>query len=199
MINQETNRLFRKVKQDDLAAYGDLFRRLHPRLLDFAARVVKDPDIAEDMVQEVFIKAWEKRKRIDTQNIEAFFFKVLRNQCISHIKHIRVIDNLKANVHIRRESEELYRIDFVRDEPYILIEQELQEQIDEVIGHLPDKCREVFMMSRRDGMKNKEIAEALGINIKNVERHISRALRDFRRRFGESLPLALIFLLTKTF
>ena len=87
------------------------------------------------------------------------------------------------------EAEELYRIDFVGNEPYILIEKEIVQEIELTLDHLPDKCREVFIMSRIDGLKNREIAEKLRINIKNVERHISRALNTFRLRFGETLTL----------
>lgn len=194
MIDQESNRLFRKVKQGEMTAFEHLFKRLHPRLKEYAARVVRDEDTADDIVQEVFIKVWEQRARIKTINIEAFLFKVLRNQCISHIKHLKVVQDLKIKVDLLRDIEEVYRIDFVRDEPYILIEQELQEQIESVISGLPEKCREVFLLSRRDGLKNREIAEQLGINIKNVERHISRALKDFRRHFGDSIPASLILL-----
>ena len=192
MINQESNQLFQKVRQDDLVAFEKLFKKLYPRLKDFATRLVRDPDIAEDIVQEVFIKVWEKRKQIIAINIEAFFFSVLRNQCISHIKHIQLIENVKSRVNMLRETEELYRIDFVGDEPYILIEKEIVREIQLTISKLPDKCREVFIMSRIDGLKNREIAEKLCINIKNVERHISRALKTFRLRFGETLPIFLL-------
>ena len=65
--------LFQKVRQDDLVAFEKLFKKLYPRLKDFAIKLVKETDIAEDIVQEVFIKVWEKRKQIATINIEAFF------------------------------------------------------------------------------------------------------------------------------
>jgi RNA polymerase sigma-70 factor (ECF subfamily) len=91
----------------------------------------------------------------------------------------------------------LYRIDFVGDEPYILIEEELKIKIEKTIKSLPERCREVFILSRIEGLKNKEIAEKLGINIKNVERHLGRALQTFRKTFSEELPIALIILVLK--
>jgi RNA polymerase sigma-70 factor (ECF subfamily) len=197
MINKESNRLFRKSGEGDIQAFEKLFKRLHPRLKDFAVRVVRDNDVAEDIVQEVFIKIWEKRKRIATINIEAFFFRVLRNQCISHIKHLKVVDRLKVSIALQRDAEEVYRIDFVRNEPYILVEKELQDQIDKIIHALPEKCREVFLLSRAEGLKNREIAEKLGINIKNVERHLQRALKSFKSQFGQSVPATLIMLIIR--
>jgi RNA polymerase sigma-70 factor (ECF subfamily) len=177
-----------------MVAFELLFKRLYPRLREFAEKVVKDEDIAEDIVQEVFIKVWEKRKKIDALNIDAFFFRVLKNHCITHIKHLRVIENIQTKVSILKEAEELYRIDFLRNEPYILIEKELEKEIEKTLSELPEKCREVFLMSRMDGLKNREIAEKLQINIKNVERHITRALRTFRTHFGDKIPIYLIIL-----
>lgn len=197
MISHESNQLFQKVRQDNIIAFELLFKKLYPRLKIFAVKVIKDNDIAEDIIQEVFIKVWEKRKQIDAVNIEAFFFRVLRNQCITHIKQLKVIENLKCRVNILREAEEMYRIDFIRNEPYILIEKELEQEIEQTLNELPDKCREVFVMSRIDGLKNREIADKLKINIKNVERHISRALKTFRSRFGDKLPVGLIILVIK--
>jgi RNA polymerase sigma-70 factor (ECF subfamily) len=197
MINHESNQLFDRVRKDDMAAFELLFKRLYPRLKDFAGKVVKENDIAEDIVQEVFIKVWEKRKKIENTNIEAFFFRVLRNHCITHIKHLKVIENVKVKVNTLLEVEELYRIDFIRNEPYVLVEKELEEEINNTLHKLPEKCREVFLMSRMEGLKNREIAEKLGINIKNVERHITRALKTFRLQFGDKLPLTLIILIIK--
>lgn len=195
MINQDSNHLFQKVRQDDMLAFETLFKRLYPRLKDFAEKVVKEPAIAEDIIQEVFIKVWEKREKINAVNIEAFFFKVLRNQCITHIKHLKVIENVKTGINVLREAEEVYRIDFVRNEPYILVEKELEQEIEKTLKELPDKCREVFIMSRIEGLKNREIADKLNINIKNVERHITRALKTFRLRFGDRLPVPLVLLI----
>ena len=180
-----------------MVAFEMLFKKLYPRLKDFAVKVVKDRDIAEDIVQEVFIKVWERRKQIEVLNIDAYLFRILRNQCITQIKQIKVIENLKFKINILRETEEMYRIDFIRNEPYILVEKELEREIERTLKELPDRCREVFVLSRINGLKNREIADKLEINIKNVERHISRALKTFRSRFGDKIPLSLILLIIK--
>ena len=101
-------------------------------------------------------------------------------------------------IQISSKFEELYRIDFIGNEPYILIEQEFKTKIEKIVQSLPQRCREVFILSRMEGLKNKEIAEKLDINIKNVERHLSRALQSFRKNFTEELPIALIILVLKS-
>ncbi|MFC2137876.1 RNA polymerase sigma-70 factor [Bacteroidota bacterium] len=183
MIDSNSNELFIKSQLGDKQAFELLFKKLFPRLNDYARKLVKDDQLAQDLVQEVFIKLWEKRALIKPINIESFLFKALKNQCINHLKYIQFIDNRKVNLIKIKGFEELYRIDFIRDEPYQLIEKELQFEIDKLINSLPKRCKEVFMMSRYEGLKNREIAEKLGIHIKNVEKHITKALTIFKKYF----------------
>jgi len=190
--------LFELIKLGDQKALELLFAIYFPRLNDFACKVVRDDVISQDIVQEVFVKIWEKRAEIEPINLEAFLFRLVRNRCIDYIKHLKVINNRMQEIQISSKYEELYRIDFVGDEPYVLIEQELKLKIEKTIESLPERCREVFILSRMNGLKNKEIAEKLDINIKNVERHLSRAMQAFRENFSEELPLAIVILVLKS-
>lgn len=189
--------LFDRIKSGDQKALETLFSVYFPRLNDFARNVVKDDVISQDIVQDVFVKVWEKRLEIETINLEAFLFKLVRNRCIDYIKYLKVVNNRMQQIQLSSKYEELYRIDFIGDEPYVLIEQELKQKIEKTIESLPERCREVFILSRMNGLKNKEIAEKLGINIKNVERHLTRALQTFRTNFSEELPIALVILVLK--
>ena len=191
---RKADELFDQVKAGDQKAFEQLFSIYFARLNDFAKNVVRDDVISQDIVQEVFVKVWESSAEIESINLEAFLFRLVRNRCIDYIKHIKVVNNRMQEVNISSKYEELYRIDFIGNEPYVLIEQELKAKIERTIQGLPERCREVFIMSRMDGLKNKEIAEKLDINIKNVERHISRAMQSFRQNFSEELPIALILL-----
>ena len=195
---RRADELFDQIKTGDQKALELLFSIYFPRLNDFSRNVVKDDGISQDIVQEVFVKVWEKKAEIESLNIEAFLFRLVRNRCIDYIKHLKVVNNRLQKIHIASKYEELYRIDFVGNEPYVLIEQELKMKIEKTIQDLPDRCREVFMLSRINGLKNKEIAEKLDINIKNVERHLNRALQSFRANFSEELPVALVLLVLKS-
>ncbi len=196
-VTRIADELFDQIKAGDQKALERLFSIYFPRLNDFARNVVKDDVISQDIVQEVFVKVWERKAEIESINLEAYLFRLVRNRCIDYIKHLKVISNRMQEIHISSKYEELYRIDFVGDEPYVLIEQELKLKIEKTIQSLPDRCREVFILSRMNGLKNKEIAEKLDINIKNVERHLNRALQSFRENFSEELPLALIILVLR--
>ncbi len=190
--------IFSEIVIGNEDAFKKLYTIYFSRLNDFAKKVTRDDEISQDIVQEVFVKIWEKRSELKGVNPEAFLFRLVRNRCIDYIKHLRVVNNRMEEVRTKSKYEELYRIDFIGNEPYILIEQELRDKIESVIRTLPDRCREVFILSRMQGLKNREIAEKLNINIKNVERHLSRAFEAFRKNFSDDLPLALIVLVLKS-
>ncbi len=194
-----SNRLFLACKTGDEKAFEALFHRTFARLHDFAVKITRDDAIAEDILQDAFVKLWNKKDQIDNSNIEAYLFRLVRNQCLDYIRFVRVIS--EKNIHLESISryEELYRIDFIRDEPYLLICEELKLEIEKTIDALPDRCREVFILSRVEGLKNREIAEKLQINIKNVERHLQRALKTFTEKFAGDLPVAIILLVIRNF
>lgn len=194
---RKADELFDQIKLGDQNALECLFSIYFPRLNNFAKNVVKDDVISQDIVQDVFVKVWEKRAEIETINLEAFLFRLVRNRCIDYIKRLKVVNNRMQEIQISSKYEELYRIDFIGDEPYVLIEKELKLKIEQTIETLPDRCREVFVLSRINGLKNREIAEKLDISIKNVERHLSRAMQSFKENFAEELPLVLIILVLK--
>ncbi len=194
---RKADELFDQIKIGDQKALEMLFSIYFPRLNSFARNVVKDDVISQDIVQEVFVKVWEKRYEIVTINLEAFLFRLVRNRCIDYIKYLKVVNNRMQEIEKASKYEELYRIDFIGDEPYVLIEQELKQKIEQTIESLPERCREVFILSRINGLKNREIADRLNINIKNVERHLSRALQSFKVNFSEEFPIALIILIIK--
>lgn len=194
---RKADELFDQVKTGDTKAFEQIFAIYFARLNNFAGKVVSDNFISQDIVQEVFVKVWEKRADIESMNLEAFLFRLVRNRCIDYIKHLRVVNNRMEKIQISSKYEELYHIDFIGNEPYLLIEDELRTKIEITIQGLPGRCREIFILSRIEGLKNKEIAEKLDISIKNVERHLSRALQAFRKNFSEEFPIALLILFLK--
>lgn len=196
-VSQNADELFDRVKQNDQQALGKLFTIYFSRLNDFARKVVDVEAISQDIVQEVFLKIWEKRADIEVINIEAFLFRLVRNRCIDYVKHVKVENNRMEKIHFKSKFEELYRIDFIGNEPYMLIEKELQLRIEKTIQSLPERCREVFIHSRIHGLKNREVAEKLNISIKNVERHLSRALQSFRENLSEEVSIGLLVLIIK--
>ncbi|MEL7589533.1 MAG: RNA polymerase sigma-70 factor [Prolixibacteraceae bacterium] len=194
-----SNRLFLACKMGDEKAFEALFHRTFARLHDFALKITRDDAIAEDILQDAFIKLWSRKDQIENINIEAYLFRLVRNQCLDYVRLVSVISEKTIQLESASRYEELYRIDFIRDEPYLLICEELKSEIEKTINSLPERCREVFILSRIEGLKNREIAEKLQINIKNVERHLARALKTFTEKFAGDLPFGAILLIIRNF
>jgi RNA polymerase sigma-70 factor (ECF subfamily) len=191
--------LFQQYKEGDQRALEQLFHRTFPRLFDFAVKFTQDSAVSEDIVQEVFIKLVQNKSTIKSINIEAYLFRLVRNECIDYIKFVQVVKDKKVEFNSLQKIDELYRLDFVRDEPYLLIQEELKVEIEKTITSLPPRCKEVFILSRIEGLKNREIAEKLQISIKNVERHLAVATKKFKDKFADNVPVGVIILVIRTF
>lgn len=167
-----------------------LFKTYYPRLQGYALRYISDRDVVKDIIQECFIKLWERHKSIQSVSIQSFLFIMVRNSCLNYIKHISVVNKYQIEYLADIKGEErLYHTDFLSDAEYPLLYDELKTEIRQVIDELPERCREVFLMSRFEGLKNREIAEKLKISSTAVEKHIARALKDFEFHFKNKYPL----------
>ena len=168
-------------------AFEQLFFEYQPRLVRFAVRFVED-ETAEDIVQNCFLKLWEKRDELKLDNIQALLFQMVRNECLNELKHRAVTSTESLDGLMEVEgSEQLYWQDFAPDADAVLIGDELQQQIDEALTHVSEKSREIFRMSRQQEMKPKEIAEELGITRQAVEKHINAALDALRTFLPKNL------------
>lgn len=186
--------LFRSLAKGDEKSFEKLYCLYFPRLFAFSFKIINDNGTAKDIVQNVFIKVWETRTTFVFEKPESFLYQMVRNASINYIRHQKVICNLKMNVRNKFLGEELYFMDMVGNEPYILIEKELENKILEVQESLPTKCLTVFKLSRNEGLTNSQIAEKLEISVKAVEKHISKALKIYRHNFADYFPLHIMLL-----
>ena len=192
--NEDHVELFRTISKGDNDAFEQLYKLYFPRLYAFSFKIVKESNLANDLVQNVFIKIWESPELLNIDNKESYLYQMIRNACLNYIRHLKVIDNLKSKVKDHYLGEELYYIDMVGNKPYILIEKELEGRIMSIMNSLPEKCLAVFRLSRIDGLKNREIAEKLDLSMKAVEKHIAKALQVYRDNFSDYLPLHIVLL-----
>ena len=149
-----------------------------------------DEEAVRDIIQESFLRFWEKRDLIEAVSISSLLFAMVRNACLNYLKHLQLVEQHNLE-HLDRVvgQEELYYWDFNLSPEYTLLYKELQQQISLVMSDLPSRCREVFEMSRFKKMKNREIADALQISTTAVEKHIAKALARFSAHFKDKYPL----------
>jgi len=156
------------------AAFEELFRTHFTHMSNVAYAVVKDKDQARDIAQQVFIKFWDKREKLDLDGqIKAYLHRAVVNTALNHIereKKMRLEEDFSSYDKEEREEglnpEEKQKL--------------LASKIKAAISELPEKCQLVFSLSRYEGMTNKEIADHLDVSVKAVEKHIARALKELR-------------------
>ena len=151
--------------------YNVVFRQCYPKLLFYATRLVGTEE-AEDVVQDVFVELWRRRDSVVIgEQILAFLYRSVYTKAINLLKHQVIENNYSAAIE----------------------NQELRQEIFGAINELPDKCKEVFKLSYLHDMKNKEIADTLGISLRTVEAHMYKALKFLRERLSHLLLSLIIF------
>jgi RNA polymerase sigma-70 factor (ECF subfamily) len=189
-----------RLKEGNATAYEELFKQTFPRMLGYCCLFIHDQSQANDLVQECFIKLWEKHSTINiNQSIESLLFVMLRNRCLNYLRDQK-IHSVDKKIHKLEENElqHLFQLDFMGREE-ITLEEELIMAIRESVDKLPEKRKMVFFKAKIEGKKNKEVAEELEISVKAVEKHLHQAKEQIRQEMLLKFPLlsVLIALLLK--
>lgn len=174
-------------------AYKVTFRKYHANLLFYATRIVGDEDAA-DVVQDVFVELWKRKDSTEIgEQIQAFLYRAVYTRSLNVLKHRGVESNYyTAMEEVARKRAEFYQPD--NNEVIRRIEdRELRSEIYAAINELPDKCKEVFKLSYLHHMKNKEIADVLGVSLRTVEAHMYKALKFLRTRLSHLWWFFLLF------
>jgi len=167
----------------DQETFELLFKKHYKELCLFAIRYVKDYEISREIVQDCYIRMWEKRNVMDlSKPLRAYLSTAVRNKSLNWLR-----DNKKFN-------NDLLDIEGLSSDPDYqqpdkLIEEEIRIRIKTAIGELPEKCREIFVLNRYENLKYQEVADRLNISIKTVETQMSKALQHMRIRLKEYLSI----------
>ena len=162
------------ISEDNSEAFKQLFDRYWEPLFAAAVHRLQSDELAKDVLQELFIGLWEKRGSLTIQsNVAGYLFTALKH---------RIINKIKAEN--TREKYEKMTIQFYETNnlatEHQFFKKHLQEEMEKKAGELPDRCREVFELSRMEQLSHKEIGKKLNISPKTVENHIGRALKVLR-------------------
>lgn len=191
--------ILERLKEGDSKAFESVFKFWYEPMVNFANEYIADTESAKNIVQNIFMRLWEKHALVDPDsNLKSYIYMSTRNACLSHLRHLRVettfFEKVKKNSEdLQLNYEALYELDIEK-----IDFSDLEKLIQDTIDALPERCREVFLMSRYDELKNKEIAEKLDITVKAVEANITRALTKLRENTREYLPELVFFLIFNT-
>ncbi len=197
-IRKEMDELIVKLlKEGDEDSYRYIYKNHYSALCHFAMQYVRNKDEAQNIVDDVILHLWEIRDTLNIQtSLRGFLIQSVRNRCLNILKskqykiHSREVEMDDDRVGTALESSR-----YIVSDQYPLgqiLEKELEYKLEDVIKHLPDECREVFLLSRFENLSQKEIAKKLHISVSNVKYHIGNALRILSSEVSKYLYLWII-------
>ena len=185
--NIDLDKIIFELKKDNEKSLEILFDYYYPRLYNFSKSFLKIEEGIDDLLQEVFIRVWKKRKSIDTtSNFNSFIFTITRNL---------LLNELRSRLNNEKMRDEVFRLSLAPEyDSFEKIEyDELKNQVEKIVDELPDRQKEIFILSRTEGLSHNEIAKKLGITTKTVEYHISLAIKTLKNRLKELGLVSLLY------
>jgi len=168
-----------RIKASDQAAFEIVFNSFQGVIFNFLLFKTRDPYIAEDLLQETFLKVWKNRSTLDeTRSLKNYLYTIADNLTHNHFRHAKVVAD-----HLGRTESKMFTT--IDNPQFILEEKEWYLALAAAIEALPEKTRIVFLMSRMEDLTYEEIADRLSLSIKTVESHMTKALKLLRK----ALPL----------
>ena len=181
--NHNSN-LFESIhsRKDNALDFSKIYLSFYPKLVRFATVFVVYEEDAENIIQDLFLVLWESKdslKYID--NMNAYMYKLTKNKCLDHLKHKMVKDRFIVNAQSLYEQEISLKLQTLENfDVELASEEKVEKIVSKAIDLLPPKCREIFTLSRNEGLKYKEISDRLNISVNTVETQMCIALKKLR-------------------
>jgi RNA polymerase sigma-70 factor (ECF subfamily) len=173
--------LLERLRKGDTTAFDAIFRTWYGPLVGTAERMLRDRAVAEELVQDVLLELWRRRESLAAEGSpQAYLFQATRNRVLNHLRHLKI--EQRSEPELQTDSASAPHADAE------VTQEELSVAVQDAVRSLPDRCREVFELSRVHGLKYAEIAAQLGISVKTVEAQMGKALRTLRERLAPWLP-----------
>ena len=188
MSQKKTGNIFiEKLRAGEPSSYAHLVERFHHPLCLYAFNLTRNRAEAEDIVQNVFMRVWRKREKLKPDlSLKSYLYRSVYNEFIDNYRKKKVLSTIEKSYIIAID-------DLVQDGENKDMERMINIMKIE-IENLPPKCKEVFLMSKKDGLTNEEISEYLNISIKTVEAHITKAFSTLRQKIGAKVEILLLLI-----
>ena len=174
----------------DESTFESVYKHFLKPLHVYAIAILKDEDRAEGMVQNVFLKIWDKKERLSfSGSLQAYLYGAVYHECLNYLRH--------EKVKIKHQQHVVYTMGNNAEESGKMELLDLREKLADALNELPEKCRTIFQLSRFEELKYQEIADRLQISIKTVEAQMGKALKILRIKLVDFLPL-IIWLISKS-
>ncbi len=190
-FNNKSN-LIEGLKNGSEKAYVYLVENYHNRLCAYANSLIRDDLLAEDIVQNVFVQIWEKRAKLKNElSLESYLYKSVHNKFIDEYR--------KGKAVMALEKKYMTALELAVEEKDEAQEQKILNILFAAIQELPPKCKQIFLMSKKEGLTNIEISQCLNLSKKTVESQITKAFRILRNKMGEKYETILLLIFGSNF
>lgn len=187
-MEQTKTAIIRPIAPAGEYSFEELFKTHFRGLHAYAFTIVKDSATAEEIVQNMFCRIWEKKEQLSIQtSVKAYLYKAVYHDSLNHLKHRQV--RLAYVQQATKQPEQT-----VQNTSDKVMTGELSERIRKAMNELPEQCRTIFQLSRFEGMKYQEIANAMGLSVKTIENQMGKALKLMRLKLAEFMPVILLWL-----
>ena len=179
--------LIRLIRNGDEPAFDRVFILYFKNLHAYAATIIKDNEAAEEVIQNVFCRIWEKRHQLNPDGyLKSFLYRAVHNECLNYLKHQRVRSTFQVYYTEQAEQREGNLSKEIQAS-------ELEQHIHRAVHELPDKCRAIFQLSRFEQLRYQQIADQLNISVKTVENQMGKALKLLRLKLADFLILLIVY------
>ena len=184
------------LHNDKKSDFSRVYSIYFPKLVRFAREFVLSTEDAENIIQDIFIYLWEHQEILGSlSNLNAFLFVLVKNRCIDFIIQKKLVERKREEFEMVMDKElQLKMYALQQFDENALSSDDIEVILNNAINSLPEKCREVFILSRMEGLKYREIAERLNISTKTVENQIITALKKLRVELKDYLPLFIFII-----
>jgi RNA polymerase sigma-70 factor, ECF subfamily len=186
MVQWTDSHILNALQKGDNAAFEHVFLQHYESLCRYGATLLKDTDAAEEVVQQIFCRLWEKKEELVIEkSLKVYLFRAVHNASLNVMKHGKVRRQYRE-VQLKTANSFVWEADRS-------LKGELQQKIADAMNELPPQCGLIFKMSRLDEKKYAEIAKELNISIKTVENQMGKALAMMRKSLSDYMLTAIFF------
>lgn len=177
------------LERNDKVVFDYVFNYYYSSLCAFSMQYIDSRNSVEDLVQDFFVYLWVEAPRLKIKSsLKSYLFTAIKNRCLDYQKHHKIIEKYRTYLLFSSDKEDDSTEQF-------FAESELRQAIQTSLAKLPPRCREIFELSRLNGLSNQEIAEKLDLSKRTVELQVSNSLKILRKELAEFLPFWLLVLL----
>lgn len=167
-------------------AFEKIFKSHFKNLLAYSCTMLREEAAAEEVVQNVFYKLWERHQQLNISgSVAAYLYRAVHNESLNYLKHKKVVSIYQSQSarDMKAQSDSASKRVFLKD---------LEAKLHQALNELPEQCRIIFQMSRFEELKYREIADRLDISVKTVENQMGKALKQLRTKLADFLPIIII-------